>query len=686
MSHLELCHAIRKIGGKYGYELAMHCASEIAAEIEARTPAAPVVAWQDPVSGQCWPAREGVAQLPGTIALVAAHPVAGSSAEAFQQRVQPWMMACFGAEISADFKERNHRFLEEALELVQACDCTAEEAHMLVDYVYGRPVGEKHQEVGGVMVTLAALCLAQGLDMHECGETELARIWTKVEQIRAKQAAKPKNSPLPAAVEPMPAERVRSPYVLGVKPSTWDEQIAKGQKPMPASEAPTEKPHDLTIGDAFAAVGGWMNGGDLGYPTFGSMEALKVYTAKMIRSYLANKEWREGTTAPMRASEAQNEFEKCQHPDCGRFKDGAGWSCRAMRDNACARTAAPVPSSEAAKQALPQSECNAALRAAPAGLLNADELAALQRFDECAQDGEGYDVPKDMMQRLAEIGVVQRRSGAYYQATVFGQQVLGNAIPAPSIKEMVNNFLGWRLPADFSPDCGIGFDGRKDDEWNKNKTWPIGTNLLNADQARAMFEYVLAPRFRAEGGITNGSTTNLAAPTAPTDAKADDLLAALKGEIPLVEPVSIGKALRAGREARTVLASGTGPVAAVHLVNIGLTGWIYTKDTADAYAKGYNDGVKHLRSSVLEVYPAAQSVRDAALEEAARNVEDFQADNGEVSFNDIALSIRALIQSPSVRDAAQPFREPTDEDRHLEGVEKLMASAQPTIAPGKDGA
>lgn len=49
------------------------------------------------------------------------------------------------------------------------------------------------------MVTLAALCLAQGLDMHATGETGLARIWMKVEAIRAKQAAKPKYSPLPAA-------------------------------------------------------------------------------------------------------------------------------------------------------------------------------------------------------------------------------------------------------------------------------------------------------------------------------------------------------------------------------------------------------------------------------------------------------------------------------------------------------
>lgn len=116
--------------------------------------------------------------------------------ETFQQRVQPWLNECFGERIARDREERNHRFLEEALELVQACGCTASEAHQLVDYVFARPTGEPHQEIGGVMVTLAALCLANGLDMHTDGETELARIWTQVEAIRAKQAAKPKHSPL----------------------------------------------------------------------------------------------------------------------------------------------------------------------------------------------------------------------------------------------------------------------------------------------------------------------------------------------------------------------------------------------------------------------------------------------------------------------------------------------------------
>ena len=58
------------------------------------------------------------------------------------------------------------------------------------------------------MITLAALCLANGLDMHAAGETELARIWTMVEKIRAKQAAKPKHSPQPEQAAPVAARVV----------------------------------------------------------------------------------------------------------------------------------------------------------------------------------------------------------------------------------------------------------------------------------------------------------------------------------------------------------------------------------------------------------------------------------------------------------------------------------------------
>lgn len=133
-------------------------------------------------------------------------PGGASEASSFQERVQPWMMACFGPEISSDRLERNDRFIEEALELAQASDYPKDRAQALVEYVYGRDQGDINQEVGGVMVTLAAHCLAHGVDMHAAAETELARIWTKVDVIRAKQAAKPTGSALPTAVpSPTPA-------------------------------------------------------------------------------------------------------------------------------------------------------------------------------------------------------------------------------------------------------------------------------------------------------------------------------------------------------------------------------------------------------------------------------------------------------------------------------------------------
>ena len=109
----------------------------------------------------------------------------------FQARVRPWVLACFGEDVANDRAQRAHRFAEEALELVQAIGGTAEMAHRMVDYVFSRPLGEPEQEIGGVMTTLATLCLALGEDMHACGEAELARVWTKVDAIRAKRAGKP---------------------------------------------------------------------------------------------------------------------------------------------------------------------------------------------------------------------------------------------------------------------------------------------------------------------------------------------------------------------------------------------------------------------------------------------------------------------------------------------------------------
>lgn len=116
----------------------------------------------------------------------------------FQTRVNEWMMACFGLKISMDRVERGDRLLEELLELLQSGGYDRERIYALVEYVYGRPVGEPEQEAGSVMVTMAAYCQAHGIDMDAAGAGELARVWTKVDAIREKQAKKPTGSALPA--------------------------------------------------------------------------------------------------------------------------------------------------------------------------------------------------------------------------------------------------------------------------------------------------------------------------------------------------------------------------------------------------------------------------------------------------------------------------------------------------------
>jgi hypothetical protein len=115
----------------------------------------------------------------------------------FQERVEAWLDACFPQAVRSNRSERTHRFLEEALELAQANGCSRADALALVDYVFGRPQGDPVQEVGGVMVTLASLCSATGLNMDQAGDIELSKNWDRIEVIREKQRLKPIGSPLP---------------------------------------------------------------------------------------------------------------------------------------------------------------------------------------------------------------------------------------------------------------------------------------------------------------------------------------------------------------------------------------------------------------------------------------------------------------------------------------------------------
>ena len=57
------------------------------------------------------------------------------------------------------------------------------------------------------------------------------------------------------------------------------------------------------------------------------------------------------------------------------------------------------------------------------------------------------------------------------------------------VEEMANRFLSWDLPKDFSPDCHISFD-RDMASYNQH-SWPSGTNLFHASQAKEMVRHML---------------------------------------------------------------------------------------------------------------------------------------------------------------------------------------------------
>ena len=109
----------------------------------------------------------------------------------YQRRVVCWMLTCFGPAKTIDPIERCKRFLEEALELVQALGLRKSKVLELVEYVYDRPAGEPEQEVGGVAVSLMGLCDSVDIQFIEAGETELARVYKNIPRIREKQLEKP---------------------------------------------------------------------------------------------------------------------------------------------------------------------------------------------------------------------------------------------------------------------------------------------------------------------------------------------------------------------------------------------------------------------------------------------------------------------------------------------------------------
>jgi hypothetical protein len=175
------------------------CPFALAASIEARgaiLPACPTGSASSPPGGSC--ERPSTSTLTSAPALPiepppSAAPSPRSSGEPSgptSSEILAWAVRTFGP-VASDRQERARRVAEEAIEVAQAEGVAAEEIHRIANRAFSRPPGDLEQEVGGLAVTLAALCANAGLDPEAAKLKEWDRISSLPESwLRRKHAAK----------------------------------------------------------------------------------------------------------------------------------------------------------------------------------------------------------------------------------------------------------------------------------------------------------------------------------------------------------------------------------------------------------------------------------------------------------------------------------------------------------------
>lgn len=86
-----------------------------------------------------------------------------------------WAVSIFG-EGAEDGEERAMRFIEEAVELVNAVGLSASVVHAIVERIYTRHKGDRGREMGQALLTLELLAEVYGIDPSRCADVEFARI------------------------------------------------------------------------------------------------------------------------------------------------------------------------------------------------------------------------------------------------------------------------------------------------------------------------------------------------------------------------------------------------------------------------------------------------------------------------------------------------------------------------------
>lgn len=97
---------------------------------------------------------------------------------AISRLILAWAKATFGA-VADDPIERAARMFEEATELAQGVGVPSDMLHKIVERTYSRPADTPFKEVGGLLVTVYALCARLQINPMHALETEVQRILDK---------------------------------------------------------------------------------------------------------------------------------------------------------------------------------------------------------------------------------------------------------------------------------------------------------------------------------------------------------------------------------------------------------------------------------------------------------------------------------------------------------------------------
>jgi hypothetical protein len=119
----------------------------------------------------------------------------------------------------------------------------------------------------------------------------------------------------------------------------------------------------------------------------------------------------------------------------------------------------------------------------------------------------GFDtgISDETKEQLAGIDANIRNAARQMKDVLVGS---GERTVDAQIKHMVDRFLVWRLPANFSPDGGISFER----EYNQNTPFPavhepVGTNLFSAEQATEMVRFMLDGLPQVSAAALSGERT-----------------------------------------------------------------------------------------------------------------------------------------------------------------------------------